>query len=198
MRFSTKSIKSIKSTHRRKPFSVGTNVINPNFQHLILSLKYNFCSNLQENSTFSQRFANRNNETNKITLKIGDYTTASKKFSMEDINLYSKLTGDTNAVHSDKSIAKQYGFNNIIVHGMFTASLFATAVGANLPGSILVTKNLKWKIPVQIDETLNATVTIKKIIKDKKFVICDMIAKNENNQIAVCGDVTLLIRDLDV
>ena len=184
-----------------------SNRINPNIIHqcklnvnkstnikLIYNSKYH-CSN--SHSTFSERYNNRNTSTKKIKLEIGDYTQASHTYSLKDVELYSQLTGDTNAVHNDASVAKEYGFNNAIVHGMFTASLFATAVGANLPGSILVSKNLRWKLPVEVGQTLNATVTVKKILKEKKFVICDMVAKNENNHDVVFGEVTLLIRDLD-
>lgn len=105
-------------------------------------------------------------------------------------------TGDDNEIHSNDNAAQKLGFERAIAHGMFTASLFATAVGKNLPGAILVSKELKWKLPVFVDENIKAKVEVIEIIKQKKIVICEMNAINDKNNTVVSGKVTLLIRNL--
>eukprot|EP01084_Bolivina_argentea_P294926 507609_1 len=153
----------------------------------------------KEPTTFAKRYANRNKETGKVKLIVGDYTTADKTFTGNDVQTYSDITGDDNPVHNvnNDDAAQDAGFNASICHGMFSGALFSAAVGGALPGSILVEKTLKWKKPLYINESLHARVQVSKVLSRKKLVLCDMWAKNQSDEVVVEGKVTILVRDLD-
>merc|ERR1712087_1066219 len=121
------------------------------------------------------------------------------KFTAADVATYAEITGDDNPVHSIESdtAAQEQGFAASICHGMFSGALFSAAVGGAFPGSILVEKTLKWKKPLFMDEELSARVQVKKVLHRGKIVLCDMVAKNQDDEVVVEGKRTILVRDLD-
>merc|ERR1712228_464785 len=149
--------------------------------------------------TWAERYSLRCKETGKVRLMVGDYTSAKKIFSAEDVETYSEITGDDNPVHSitNNEAAQAAGFNASICHGMFTGALFSAAVGGSFPGAVLVEKTLKWKRPLYINEALHAHVQVSKVLQRRRLVLCDMTAKNNNDEVVVEGKCTMLIRDLD-
>lgn len=156
----------------------------------------NTTSNSLNNVSFAERYANRDLQTNKFSFMVGDYTSAEKLFTIEDVSAFSKLTNDENPIHTNVEYAKKYGFNGSIVHGIFTASLFGSAIGNNLPGAVLLGMNLKWKLPVEVGQKVVANVTVKKILTSKKMMICTLTAVNEENETVVIGDTTIFVQDL--
>lgn len=170
-------------------------------------LSHRFCSvtkqqNLEfdplQPTTFTNRYNARDSE-GKVKLMLGDYTTYSKTFSAADIQKYSKLTGNFNPLHDtkDDTIARRAGFEGTIIHGMFTTSIFSAAIGAHFPGAIVFEIYSRWSKPIYIGETLTGYVTIKKILAKAKLVVCDLVAKNQDDIACITGKVTLLIKNLD-
>ena len=49
-------------------------------------------------------------------------------------NSFRDITGDINPMHSDDKFAKKKGFDNKLVFGMLSCSLFSKLVGVYLPG----------------------------------------------------------------
>eukprot|EP00486_Rosalina_sp_Unknown_P004973 CAMPEP_0201568664 /NCGR_PEP_ID=MMETSP0190_2-20130828/9884_1 /ASSEMBLY_ACC=CAM_ASM_000263 /TAXON_ID=37353 /ORGANISM="Rosalina sp." /LENGTH=235 /DNA_ID=CAMNT_0047990045 /DNA_START=17 /DNA_END=724 /DNA_ORIENTATION=+ len=149
-------------------------------------------------TTFTNRYNARDAE-GKVKLMIGDYTTYSKTFSAADIQKYSKLTGNFNPLHDtiDDTVARRAGFEGTIIHGMFTTSIFSAAIGAHFPGAIVFEIYSRWSKPIYIGETLTGYVTIKKILAKAKLVVCDLVAKNQDDIACISGKVTLLIKNLD-
>eukprot|EP00483_Globobulimina_turgida_P000838 UN00839 len=157
-----------------------------------------FCTIEHEPTTFAKRYASRCEATGKVKLMVGDYTTADKTFTSADVQTYADITGDDNPVHNvnNGEAAQDAGFNASICHGMFSGALFSAAVGGSFPGAVLVEKTLKWKKPLYINETLHARVEVSKVLTRKKLVLCDMVAKNQRDEVIVEGKVTILVRDL--
>lgn len=149
-------------------------------------------------TTFAARYASKCETTGKVKLIVGDYTTADKIFTANDVQTYADITGDDNPVHNvnDNEAAQSAGFNASICHGMFSGALFSAAVGGSFPGAVLVEKTLKWKKPLYINESLHAHVQVTKVLPRRKLVLCDMKAVNGNDEIIVEGKVTILVKDL--
>ena len=141
----------------------------------------------EEPTTFATRYADRCKVTGKVRLVVGDFALAHKKFTAADVQTYAEITGDDNPVHSIESddAAQEQGFSASICHGMFSGALFSAAVGGGFPGSILVEKTLKWKKPLYMDEELSARVEIKKVLNRRKLVLCNMTAKNQDDEVVV-------------
>ena len=72
-----------------------------------------FLSN-EPNKLFSQRrlFASKS-----AFVEVGQTAKIMKSFTLEDLRLFAKLTGDLNQIHFDSKFAANFGFSANIVHG---------------------------------------------------------------------------------
>lgn len=149
--------------------------------------------------TFAERYANRCKDSGKVKLMVGDYCTAEKQFTADDVQMYADITGDDNPVHSITSdtAAQEMGFNASICHGMFSGTLFSAAVGGSFPGAILVETTMKWKKPLYINESMSARVEVKKVMNRRKLAFCNIVSRNGNDEVVVEGSLTMLVRDLE-
>ncbi len=106
-------------------------------------------------------------------LKTNQQATYEKTINEEDINLFSKITGDNNPVHIDEEFAKRTIFKKRIAHGFLSGSLISTVIATKLPGpgSIYLKQNLKFLAPVFIGSTVTAKVTVEEIKLELKKVL---------------------------
>lgn len=104
-------------------------------------------------------------------LKEGMTDSYSRTITEADIKNFGDVSGDFNAVHFDEDYAKTTLFKGRIAHGMLSAAYISTAIGTKLPGpgSIYVNQTLRFKAPVRIGDTVEAKVTLTKLIPQKKF-----------------------------
>ena len=75
------------------------------------------------------------------------------------------------------TFAAQTLFGERIAHGMHLASFISTVFGTLLPGPgcIYLSQNLRFTAPVKVGDTVEARVTIKKILQDRRRVLFDTI-----------------------
>ncbi len=138
-----------------------------------------------EPQTFADRYAKRCKTTQKVKLRIGDYSTAEKTFTALDVQTYADITGDDNPVH------------RVIVSCSQSGALLSAAVGSVLPGAILRDVSLEWKKFLYVNESLHAHVEVVKVLAQKKIVLCEMNAKNGDGVTIVEGKGTIRVRDMD-
>jgi len=72
----------------------------------------------------------------RTSFAVGEEATFSKTFTQEDVEAFSKLSGDTNPIHLDENYARRTRFDGRIIHGMLVASLIS-CFGHNTAGSRL-------------------------------------------------------------
>ncbi len=106
-------------------------------------------------------------------LQIGQNAAFEKVITDNDINIFSKISGDNNPVHVDEKFAKETIFKKKISHGFLTGSFISTVIATKLPGpgSIYLRQDLKFLAPVFIGEIVKAVVTISDIIVEKKKIV---------------------------
>lgn len=123
-------------------------------------------------------------------LYVGQSSSMSKRFSLEDVKAFAGLSQDNNPVHLDKEYAEKSVFQNRIVHGFLSGSLFSAIIGTQLPGngSIYLGQTLNFKKPVYHDQLITATVTIMEIRKDKPIVKLSTVCKNEQDDVVIDGE----------
>ena len=123
-------------------------------------------------------------------LYVGQSSTMSKRFSLDDVKAFAGLSQDNNPVHLDKEYAEKSVFQNRIVHGFLTGSLFSAIIGTKLPGngSIYLGQTLNFKKPVYHDQLITATVTVMEIRKDKPIVKLSTVCKNEKDEVVIDGE----------
>ena len=88
----------------------------------------------------------------------------------EKMDLFSKISGDKNPLHTDLQFAKSKGFSENVVYGMLTASSLSTLAGMYLPGerSIIHSVEIKFVSPVLLS-ACPLSVSGEVIEKDERF-----------------------------
>ncbi|KAI3843388.1 hypothetical protein MKX03_025528 [Papaver bracteatum] len=109
-------------------------------------------------SNFVPSLSFATSSTGTCVLQVGEVLRRSRKFSEQDVTEYSKLTHDINPLHFDSEFARSCGFEDRIVHGMLVASLFPRIIASHFPGAIYVSQSLQFKLPVYIDEEVEAQI----------------------------------------
>ncbi|MGC9402637.1 MaoC family dehydratase [Vibrio genomosp. F10 str. 9ZC157] len=112
-------------------------------------------------------------------LTIGMSASYSQTITDADIKQYAGLSGDRNPVHLDENYAERSRFKKRIAHGMISSGFFSALFGTKLPGEgcVYVAQSLKFRKPVYINDTVEATVVIKDIDIDKRRVYFDTYCK---------------------
>lgn len=130
-------------------------------------------------------------------LYIGQSASISRRFSTEEVKMFSDLCMDKNPVHLNDEYAKSSVFGQKIVYGFLSASLFSGIIGSILPGdgSIYLNQNMNFRKPVYHDELLTATCTIIHLRNDKPIITFETICNNEKGEVVIDG--TALIKLLE-
>jgi 3-hydroxybutyryl-CoA dehydratase len=95
-------------------------------------------------------------------LHIGLTATLSKTITDDDVQMYSRVSLDTNPVHLDEEVARNSRFGGRVAHGMLCAGLISAVLGTRLPGpgTIYLRQSLMFRAPVRIGQIVKAVVEI--------------------------------------
>jgi phosphate butyryltransferase len=109
--------------------------------------------------------------------------------TQRDIDLFALATGDVNPAHVDPTYAKTDMFHHIIIHGMWGAGLISAALGTKLPGpgTIYLGQELRFRHPVNIGDTITATLTVTEKKPEKGDVTLDCVCTNQDGQAVITG-----------
>ena len=127
-------------------------------------------------------------------LEIGTEGTFSKTLTERDIVLFGETSGDINPMHFDEDYASKTMFEGRIAHGIWSAGLISTCIGTVMPGpgSVYMSQELAFKLPVKIGDTLTATVTVKEKNERRSFVVIDCPVRNQYVKVVVAGDAKVM------
>ena len=106
-------------------------------------------------------------------LEVGMSACFSKTITEADIILFAGASGDNNAIHINEDFARKTAFGGRIAHGMLTASTISAAIANRLPGpgTIYMSQQMRFVGPVRPGDTVDATVTIKDLNRDKSRAV---------------------------
>ena len=122
-------------------------------------------------------------------LSIGMEAIFAKTITEADVLMFAAVSGDTNPLHLNAEFAEKTRFQQRIVHGMLTTSLWSTLVGTRLPGpgSAYMGQEINFLKPVYIGDTVTAKLTITKIDAEKQRVFLNAEAFVRDTLVAVGG-----------
>lgn len=105
-------------------------------------------------------------------LKIGDSFKHKFSYTQEDVNLYAKVSGDTNPLHIDEQAGKESMFGRCIIHGFLGASVFTKIFGALWynDGHVYLDQSMKWLRPMFVDTEYEAEIVVKEIFPEKNRI----------------------------
>ena len=101
--------------------------------------------------------------------KVGDSAEFTKTITEKDVMTFAEVTGDFNPIH----VNPEFG-----------------------PGILYGGQTVKFVKPVFFGDTCTAVATVKEMFTKKegklKFIICDTIVKNQNDEIVTTGEGTII------
>ena len=119
-------------------------------------------------------------------IKVGDQFKHDFSYTQEDVNLFAKVSGDTNPLHIDAEAGKNSVFGRNIIHGFLGGSVFTKIFGAlwMADGHVYMKQTMQWLKPMFVDTTYEAVITVKEIFPEKNRVLydCAIFDKAKNEQ----------------
>jgi len=128
-------------------------------------------------------------------IKVGMKAEIRRKFTIDEVRLYAKLSRDTNPIHLDDTYAARTIFGKRIVHGVLVASQFGGIFGSTLPGkgAIHLGQTLRFSKPIFVDEEVKILVEVIKVRTDKPVITLRTVVEKENGEIAIEGEAVVKI-----
>ncbi|XP_027333453.1 uncharacterized protein LOC113848236 [Abrus precatorius] len=133
-------------------------------------------------------------------LKPGDVLRKARLFTEEDVLQYSKVSQDSNPLHTDSGAAKNVGFEGPLVHGMLVASLFPHIISSHFPGAVYVSQSLNFKFPVYIgDQVIGEVQTTNLRVNKNRYLAKFKTRCFKNDELLVIeGEAVALLPTLNV
>ena len=100
---------------------------------------------------------------------IGQQARRTRTVSERDISLFTDISGDRNPIHYDEELAATTKFGGIVVQGGVTSAILNAVVAEDLPGpgTVFLTVNWNFLVPVRPGDTITGEVTVVKVRDDK-------------------------------
>jgi 3-hydroxybutyryl-CoA dehydratase len=127
-------------------------------------------------------------------LSVGMSARYARTVTEADLVLFAGISGDSNPVHMDATYAAKTRFGGRIVHGMLSASFLSTVIGSKLPGpgTIYLKQNLNFRAPVRIGDTVEASVTIADIVREKARIVLQTVCR-VGETVVIDGDALVMV-----
>lgn len=128
-------------------------------------------------------------------IEIGTKANFSSKITQDEINAFSKITGDKNPLHMDLSYAKQTKFQKNVVFGLLVQSYFSTVAGMYLPGkySLILSVESRFKNPAFCGDEVFVTGEVIKKVDFGKIIVLKVEIKNQEEKILVDGEMKVQV-----
>ena len=111
----------------------------------------------------------------------------SRRTSMQDVEMFTAMTGDRNPLHYDAALAARAPFGGgLIVQGGVTSGLLNAIVAEDLPGPGSVFLGVEWRFvkAVGVGEDITGRVEVVTVREDKP--ICTLRTEVRNGRGEVC------------
>jgi acyl dehydratase len=120
---------------------------------------------------------------------VGEKASRTRRVRVEDIALFTELTGDRNPLHYDEAAAARSRFGGIIVQGGVTTGLLNAVVAEDLPGPGSVFLHVDWsfKAPVKPGDEITAEVEVLEARDDKPIARLRTTIANQEGTVVLDG-----------
>lgn len=124
------------------------------------------------------------NEYTYADIEIGTKHDFSVTVTEDMMDKFLSVSGDCNPLHCSTEYAQEQGFQDRVVYGMLTASLYSTLVGVHLPGKFALFQELEtnFRNPVFIGDTLTVSGEVTEKRDNFKRITIKSTIKNQNGK----------------
>lgn len=122
--------------------------------------------------------------------RVGAIAERSRTTSMQDVEMFTAMTGDRNPLHYDAALAARAPFGGgLIVQGGVTSGLLNAAVAEDLPGPGTVFLGVEWRFvkAVAVGETITARVEVTAVRDDKPICTLKTEVRNARGEPCLTG-----------
>ena len=133
-------------------------------------------------------------------IQIGQSASMSRELTMDDIELFATVSGNTNPVHLDQKYAEKTHHQKIIAHGMWSGALISGVLGSKLPGSgtVYLGQDLNFQHTVGLGDVVTASVTVLEKHPESHMVVLDCICVNQSGETILTGIAKVIAPTLKV
>eukprot|EP00775_Hariotina_reticulata_P008604 gene8604-8785_t len=114
-------------------------------------------------------------------------------FLEEDAVAFTRLTGDSNPIHTDVSAAAAAGLSGTILPGMLMAAMFPAIIGSRFPGALYLTQTLKFRRQAAVGSEITAEVTLtaRSVAmevsgEEVRAIFCGLVFVDRNTTLSRC------------
>lgn len=128
--------------------------------------------------------------------KIGQKHSINIDITLDQINSFSKLTGDVSTLHMNDDFAKSRGFRGRVVHGVLLAGFISQLIGVRFPGEncLLQSLQLNFFSPAYINDTVEISAVVEQISKSTNTLLLKITIINlDTKKILVKGKAMTLL-----
>jgi acyl dehydratase len=120
----------------------------------------------------------------------GQRATRTRTVGAEDIELFTRISGDRNPLHYDAEAAKKSKFGEIIVQGGITSAILNAVVAEDLPGPGTVFLHVDWnfRAPVRPGDAITGEVEVLEVRADKPICRLRTTVTRSDGVVALEGE----------
>lgn len=118
-------------------------------------------------------------------LRVGDEARLRVEFSAGKVDEFVTLTGDDATFHTNADVARQFGFESCIVHGLLVQSPLSALLGTTLPGSntVINTITSKFHAPTYVGEAVDYALRVTRLTAAVGAVLLEYEAKVDDRKV---------------
>ena len=128
-------------------------------------------------------------------IRVGDQAELFHKITGEDVESFTKLTGDNNPLHVNDEYAASTSFKRRVVHGMLTASFVSTMIGTKLPGkgALWYEQQLRFLAPARIGEKIRIWAKVKHKSLSQRILTIETLVFGDGGRKLIEGEAKVKV-----
>ena len=121
---------------------------------------------------------------------VGQRAELRRTVSAEDIELFTRISGDRNPLHYDEEFARATRLGEIVVQGGVTTAILNEVVAEKLPGPGTVFMSVAWdfKAPVRPGDTITGAVEVTRVRLDKPITELKTTVTRDDGTVVLEGN----------
>ena len=126
-------------------------------------------------------------------IQVGAFARRTRLVTRDDIELFTRITGDQNPIHYDDDLARASRFGGLVVQGGVTSGLLNALVAEQLPGPGSVFLEVSWRFlaPVRPGDVITAQATVTAARDDKPVTTLATRVTNQDGTTVLDGSAVV-------